>query len=139
MCRKVIGYQFGSPDGPNNNNINGYYIDGISLTHGSPCKHIWSFISEPFKNRHPSYCSCGTSGSNSVPSFVGTCYYCKSSNPLNTHPPQLYINDTIWDGQGVAVLRRLVVIDPIFLGFISHWGTQLTPVYNRDCWYVLDN
>ena len=100
VCRKVIGYQFGSPDGPNNNNINGYYIDGISLTHGSPCKHIWSFISGPFKNRHPSYCSCGTSGSNSVPSFVGTCYYCKSSNPLITNRPQLYTNDTIWDGQG---------------------------------------
>ena len=29
----------------------------------------------------------------------------------------------------VVVLRRLVVIDPIFLGFISHWGTlQLTPL-----------
>ena len=63
---------------------------------------------DQLKNRHPSYCSCGTSGSNSVPSFVGTCYCCKSSNSLTTHRPQVYTNDTIW-------------------------------VYNRDCWYVLDN
>ena len=100
VCGKVIGYQFGSPDGPVGNDINGYYIDGISLTHGSPRKHIWSFISGPFNNHHPSYCPCGTSGAKSVPSFVGTCYYCESGNPLNTHPPQLYTNDAIWDGQG---------------------------------------
>ena len=32
-------------------------------------------------------------------------------------------------GKDVIVLRYLVVIDPIFLGFISHWGTlQLTPL-----------
>ena len=100
VCGKLIGYQFGSPDGPNNNNINGAYIDGISLTHGSPRKHIWSFISGPFNNRHPSYCPCGTSGAKNVPSFVGTCYYSEFGNPLNTHPLHLYTNDTIWDGQG---------------------------------------
>ena len=44
MCGKVIGYQVGSPDGPVSNDINGKYADGISLTHGSPHKHIWSFI-----------------------------------------------------------------------------------------------
>ena len=54
VCGKVIGYQFGSPDGPVGNDINGYYVDGISLTHGSPRKHIWSFISGPFNNHHPS-------------------------------------------------------------------------------------
>ena len=100
VCGKVIGYQFRSPDGPVGNDINGYYIDGISLTHDSPRKHIWSFISGPFNNHHPSYCPCGTSGAKSAPSFVGTCYYCESGNPLNSHPPQLYTNDAIWDGQG---------------------------------------
>ena len=100
VCGKVIGYQFGSPDGPVGNDINGYYIDGISMTHGSPRKHIWSFISGPFNNHHPSYCPCGTSGPKSVPSFVGTCYYCESGNPLTSHPSQLYTNDAIWDGQG---------------------------------------
>ena len=100
VCGKVIGYQFGSPDGPVGSNINNPYIDGISLTHGNPRNHIWSFISGPFSNRHPSYCPCGTSGAKSAPSFVGTDYYCESGNPLSSHPPQLYTNDPIWDGQG---------------------------------------
>ena len=99
VCGKVIGYQFGSTDGTVGNNINGVYIDGISLTHGSPRNHIWSFIGGVYENKYPSFCPCGTSGSRSVPSFVGTCYYCESGNPLNTHPPQLYTNDAIWDGQ----------------------------------------
>ena len=45
VCGKVVGYQFASTDGANNNNINGAYIDGISITHGNPRSHIWSFIS----------------------------------------------------------------------------------------------
>ena len=100
VCGKVIGYQFGSPDGPVGSDINSPYIDGISLTQGSPRKHIWSFISGPFNNHHPSYCPCGTSGAKSAPSFVGTDYYCESGNPLTSHPSQLYTNDAIWDGQG---------------------------------------
>ena len=31
VCGNVIGYQCYSPDGPHNNNINGVYIDHISL------------------------------------------------------------------------------------------------------------
>ena len=44
VCGKVIGYQVASPDGLFSSNINGYYTDGISVTHGSPRKHICSFI-----------------------------------------------------------------------------------------------
>ena len=44
VCGKVIGYQCGSPNGTVGSNVNGVYIKGISLTHGSPRKHIWSFI-----------------------------------------------------------------------------------------------
>ena len=47
VCGKVIGYQVGSPDGfsTGTNSIDTYYVDGISLTHGSnPRKHIWTFV-----------------------------------------------------------------------------------------------
>ena len=42
VCGKVIGYQFGTPNGSNNNDygINEIYIDGISLTRGNFCSHI---------------------------------------------------------------------------------------------------
>ena len=100
VCGKVIGYQFGSPDGPVGRDINGAYIDGISLTHGSPRNHIWSFIVGAFENFNPSYCPCGTSGSKSAPPFVGTDYYCESGNPNNYWQDNiLYSTDPLWDGK----------------------------------------
>ena len=60
VCGRVVGYQYNSPDGnyPGNytgetpgsvitsehNNINSYYTDGVSITRGSPRKHIWTLM-----------------------------------------------------------------------------------------------
>ena len=57
MCSgKVIGYQYHTTDGAaawqTSKEINLPYIDGISLTHGSPKKHIWSFLSGRFHDAH---------------------------------------------------------------------------------------
>ena len=46
ICGRVVGYQYGTADavdthGNNHNNINSYYVDGISITHGSPRQHVW--------------------------------------------------------------------------------------------------
>ena len=106
MCGKVIGYQFGSPDGTVGSNINGYYIDGISLTHGSPRNHVWSFIAGIYENYNPSLCPCGTSGARSAPPFVGTDYYCESGNPDNSWQPKLYTNDPLWDGKGCGSVEK---------------------------------
>ena len=42
----VYGYQKGSPDafsGRSQVNANGNYVDGISITRGSPRKHLWTY------------------------------------------------------------------------------------------------
>ena len=50
VCGKVIGYQVGWTDAARRddssikNNINTYYADGVSLTHGNPTKHVWTLI-----------------------------------------------------------------------------------------------
>ena len=107
VCGKVIGYQVGSTDGPVGNDINGYYIDGISLTHGSPRKHIWSFIAGVRENFNPSYCPCGTSGPKSAPSFVGTDYYCESGNPDNDwNNGKFFPFDPLWDGKGCGSVEK---------------------------------
>ena len=72
VCGKVIGYQVAFPYGPVGNDIDGDYIDGISLTHSSPHKHIWNLIWTARGNAHPSECSCGTSGAWFVISFFFT-------------------------------------------------------------------
>ncbi len=45
VCGKIKAYQVGSTDAfrgrPNRHTIDSNYIDGISLTHGIPRKHIW--------------------------------------------------------------------------------------------------
>ena len=42
VCGRVAGYQDNNPEafkGFNDTSINGIYLDGVSITHGSPCKH----------------------------------------------------------------------------------------------------
>ena len=55
---RVIVYQVGSPSAfwpfltsrAGATSIDGYYLDGISITHGSPRQHIWSFAASPSEN-----------------------------------------------------------------------------------------
>ena len=50
VCSRVVGYQYASPDaidtvyGKGHNDINSHYVNGISLTYGSPRQHIWTFM-----------------------------------------------------------------------------------------------
>lgn len=58
----VTGYQFSSTDGSNSfhfkvKNINGPYIDGVSITYGSPRKHVWTYISSLSETLRPD-CPC---------------------------------------------------------------------------------
>ena len=112
LCGKVIGYRYLTTDGNGyhpNRDINLPYIDGISLTHGYPRKHIWTLVSG-YK------CPCYAYNPNSLPSFVGSNHYCEigcyhwcPSNPL-------------WDGNGCGgrlVVNPLAVNVLLFLGFID--------------------
>ena len=45
VCGRARGYQFYSPDGFDHGgrNIESNYVDGLSVTYGSPRNHIWTF------------------------------------------------------------------------------------------------
>ena len=105
VCGKVIGYQFGSTDGINNNDINGPYIDGISLTHGNPRNHIWSFIAGYQESVSHSGCPCGTVNRKSSSSFVGNNYFCESAVPFPMEY-KFYPNDLLWDGKGCGSIEE---------------------------------
>ncbi len=115
VCGRVIGYQSGSTDGPsgghygtcyatNEARINCPYIDGISLTHGSPRKHIWSFLSaldETGEDRN-GICDCtnkNNRGLASTPNFVGHDYFCDTGSS-NNWQNIFYPNNPLWDGDG---------------------------------------
>ena len=119
VCGRVVGYQYGSPDAvdpsvgnPNShNNINSYYVDGVSITRGSPRQHVWTLMAgvhEASQNkdsrdyRYNCPCSTGSPQNSTLQSFIGNDYYCESGNPATdgTWKYTLYASDPLWDGKG---------------------------------------
>lgn len=107
VCGRVIGYQRGSPDAADNvyinstahNNIDSYYIDGVSITHGFPRTHIWSMMagySDTIINLGS--CPCNNGSNQQVQSFVGDDYFCESGNHDSGFKNSLYTADPLWDG-----------------------------------------
>ena len=104
VCGRVVGYQQGTPNAfqrSYNNDINEAYVDGISITYGSPRKHVWTLAAALYENGKKTHtCPCDTP-SEELPSFVGSDYYCESADdsaPLNDS--KLYSDDPLWDGEG---------------------------------------
>ena len=85
MCGRIRGYQFGATSAFHYSSliIDGYYVDGVSLTHGAAGnqQHIWTFaagLSEvTMYTGHA--CPCDTAPYSVIPSFVGNDYFCESS------------------------------------------------------------
>ena len=103
VCGQAVGYQKGSPDGfEPPDDINSYYVDGMSITYGSPRKHIWTYavgLSDDYN--YPSYnCPCAKHPGPSPPAFVENNYYCESGKTGTYDFTSLYTNDPLWDGEG---------------------------------------
>ena len=103
-----VGYQQGSTNSPEaycftNRSINGPYIDGVSLTHGSPRQHIWSFIAALSEDtsitRSTCYCTNSNSRGSTPPSYVGQDYFCDTGSLRWTGGNQFY-DSPLWDGAG---------------------------------------
>ena len=110
VCGRVRAYQVGTTNafqGRSSPNIDSNYVDGVSLTRGSPRQHIWTFVSGLQKGsgeNHPSVCPCNDAGAPLPPAFVGNDYFCDSGNPRFVQPappnPTVFSDDPLWDGHG---------------------------------------
>ena len=85
MCGRRTGYQHASPDvgvytGTPENAINEPYVDGVSITYGTPRKHIWSF----YGGWGPATC-CAQEHIDNTESlgFIGDNNFCDTGNPNN--------------------------------------------------------
>ena len=112
VCGRVIGYQVASPGAfhifQSPHSINDIYVDGVSVTHGSPRSHIWTLAAGVTEGKHihpQADCPCAISDPSSrqpAPNFIGNNYYCESGNSdpagdwIAAH---LYTDDPLWDGQ----------------------------------------
>ena len=109
VCGRVHGYQYDSVDGFLNfhyhgQTIEGYYVDGISVTHGSPRKHIWTFTAGVSKDYNYPYYNCPCAypyPGLAAPPFVGENFFCESGN-TGVWENQWYLDDPLWDSQGCA-------------------------------------
>ena len=110
VCGKVIGYQYWKPNGfgPSKYTsplINRTYVDGVSITYGSPRQHVWTFAAandEAVTTDSGEYTSCPClhpTFRGVFPSFVGNDYYCETGS--RTQPQRrYYFDDPLWDGKG---------------------------------------
>ena len=105
VCGRIIAYQVGSPSGFSprllSGNIDSDYVAGISLTHGQPRQHIWTFANARGEGFTSQVCPCVSGNTYIVPEFVGSDYFCDSAiRGTNVTDGVFYPNDPLWDGQG---------------------------------------
>ena len=98
VCGRIHAYYHGGPDGfaffttlrLGSRNIDGNYVDGVSLTYGmGPRKHIWSFSATVVQSQQPCCVSCQNS-----PTFVKSHYFCE----LVAASPNACQSHELWNG-----------------------------------------
>ena len=104
----VIGYQKGTPNrfypGMGDVSINTHYLDGISITYGTPRKHVWSYaagFSERYFYRHVN-CPCSVGSGALPPPFVRDNYYFESGTTGGVQHARYFISNPLWDGYGCS-------------------------------------
>ncbi len=106
VCGRIIAYQYGVPEGFVHyvKDIDSYYIHRLSLTHGRPRKHVWTFVNARDETTHKLNWLCPCMLSNSTkepPSFVQSNYFCATAT-RNEPTLQLYTHNPLWDGVGCS-------------------------------------
>ena len=95
VCGRARGYRFRTTDGFGYRNnrgvftINNAYVDGLSITRGSPRKHIWSYAAGI------DGCRCAKG---SEPAFVGNDSYCEWGDTTKGGN-RIVWEDPLWDGE----------------------------------------
>ena len=103
ICGQAKGYQKGTTDAyqPSSQSIDDVYVDGISITLGSPRKHVWTYaagIGEDYNADGRFTCPCAKYPGPSPPAFVGNDYYCESGSVGRANDDTYYLSDPLWDG-----------------------------------------
>ena len=111
VCGRVIGYQIGFPDAFHSSltyreQLDSSYLSGVSITHGLPRQHIWSFagaVGEEYTDV-TTICPCTRSDTTSnapPPTFIGQDYFCDTGFNGSIPSQGMFLaDDPLWDGQG---------------------------------------
>ena len=106
VCGRARGYQKGLPEGFISQSIDSYYVEGLSITHGNPRQHIWTYVAglTDYGNYPFSNCPCAVIAGSGPPSFVDNDYYCESGTHTGSSLSRsaYYLSDPLWDGAGCS-------------------------------------
>ena len=108
VCGRVRGYQGNNivaflHHEQRGQTIDTNYVDGVSITRGTPRQHLWTYAAGLSETHNSDYfsCPCARSGYNAswIPSFVGSNFYCESGF-VGAVVNRIVWEDPLWDGQG---------------------------------------
>ena len=107
VCGRARGYQYGYTQSFKGyhrlkQSLEGYYVVGLSVTHGSPRHHIWTFAggTSSVTGGNTFECFCQLRYAAAVPGFVGENYHCESGYDRSNVARQWHLSDPLWDSQG---------------------------------------
>ena len=131
ICGRVTGYQYGSTDAVSEsvNNINSYYVDGVSITRGSPRQHVWTLYAGVSSEYNDYGNACPCAGGTSPQSFVGNNYFCESGSTNRSTFNGLFTSDPLWDGEGCRSLESSCCNVPGIPWFHRDYGSTTTTDY----------
>ena len=107
VCGKIVGYG----DGMNNafsvasTDIDTFYVNGLSVTHGSPRQHVWTLAIGVYERGDlagagvPDVCPCHPAVDSMAPPFVGNDYFCESGSDDVPADLEHHLDDPLWDGR----------------------------------------
>ena len=144
VCGRVVGYQYASPDAVDtrfisdilHNDINSYYVDGVSITCGYPRQHIWTLMAGVIASYYDAgNCPCNTppGSTQDIQSFIGNDYFCESGNPANGYTNKLYTDDPLWDGQGCGSQEGNCCAAPGLPWFYKTFNSTTDYIELREC------
>ena len=126
-CGKARSYQKATTDAfslhTSTKSIDGPYVDEISITLGSPRKHVWTYavgitddIDWGLWN-----CPCTAVPGAASHTFVGNDYYCESGTS-GTQKSDIFTNDPLWDGGGFIHANNNCCANPSMPWFLRQFS-----------------
>ena len=109
VCGRIKAYQVGRPNQFRGGRPDSNYVDGVSLTHGSPRQHICTFAAARDEGQT---CSCNGTEGDSPPAFVGQDYFCEAGSVQleGTTEGILLPEDPLWDGTAWVLQGRELML-----------------------------
>ena len=117
VCGQIKAYQVGrtnsfidsfisdSDDFNSGQIINSDYVDGVSITQGSPRQHVWTFAAAQYEYDTGLTCFCINPAiligpQYLPPPFIGDDYFCETGADARPSRGEFLSDDPLWDGEG---------------------------------------